>query len=86
MHDEKVRKISIDAAKKMDKLMKKYGIKIVGSWISMPEHTNITVYDAPSTEALLKLSKEPEIMAWMSYNNTELKPIMNLEDTMKLVK
>jgi hypothetical protein len=44
------------------------------------------VYDAPSTEALLKLSKEPEIMAWMSYNNTELKPIMNLEDTMKLVK
>jgi hypothetical protein len=86
MHNEKVRKISIDAANKMDKLMKKYRIKVVGSWTSMPDHTNISVYDAPSMEALLKCSMEPEIMAWMSYNMTETKPIMTLEDTMKLLK
>lgn len=86
MHNEKVRKISIDCYNKLDKLMKKYGIKIVGSWTSMPDHTNISVYDAPSIEALLKLSMEPEIMAWMGYNDTETKPIMTLEDTMKLMK
>lgn len=86
MHNEKVRKISIDAVNKLDKLMKKYGIKIVGSWTSMPDHTNISVYDAPSMEALLKLSMEPEIMAWMGYNDTETKPVMTLEETMKLLK
>ena len=54
MHNEKVRKISIDAANKMDKLMKKYRIKVVGSWTSIPDHTNVSVYDAPSMEAMLK--------------------------------
>jgi hypothetical protein len=37
-------------------------------------------------EALLKCSMEPEIMAWMGYNMTETKPIMALEETMKLIK
>ncbi len=86
MHNEKVRKISIDAVNKMDKLLKKYKIKVVGSWTSMPEHTNISVYDAPSMEAMQKFSMEPEMMAWLGYNTTELKPIMTLEDTMKLMK
>jgi hypothetical protein len=76
----------MDAVNKMDKLAKKYKFKVVGSWTSMPDHTNISVYDAPSMEALLKCAMEPEIMAWMSYNMTETKPIMTLEDTMKLLK
>jgi hypothetical protein len=86
MHNEKVRKILEDLYNKMDKLMKKYGIKVVGSWTSIPDHTIIIVYDAPSMEALLKCSMEPEIMAWMGYNMTETKPIMALEETMKLIK
>lgn len=86
MHNEKVRRITTDLMNKMDKLMKKYGIKVVGSWTSMPDHTNISVYDAPSMEVLLKCSMEPEIMAWLGYNMTETKPIMTLEDTMKLMK
>lgn len=66
--------------------MKKYGIKVGGMWASMPDHTNIAVYDAPSLEALLKLSMEPEVMAWAGYNTTETKPIMTLEETMKFLK
>ena len=67
-----------DLMNKMDKLLKKYGVKVVGAWTSIPEHTNIAVYDAPSMEAMFKFSMEPEVMAWLGYNTTELKPIMTL--------
>jgi hypothetical protein len=83
MHNEKVRKVTIDLYKKSDKLMKKYKIKVVGSWTSIPDHTNIAVYDAPSMEAMLKCSMEPEMMAWLGYNVTETKPVMTLDDAMK---
>jgi hypothetical protein len=86
MHNEKIRKITEDLYNKMGKINKKYGVKVVGMWASMPDHTSIAVYDAPNMEALLKASMEPEIMAWMGYNTTETKPIMTLEDTMKLMK
>ena len=59
---------------------------MVGSWASIPYYSNIAVYDAPNMEAILKFSMEPEAVAWMSYNTTETKPIMTLEETMKLLK
>ena len=86
MHNEKVRKISEDLYNKSDKINKKYGIKVVGMWTSMPDHTMIAVFDAPSMEALLKQSMEPEIMAWMGYNTIETKPIMAIDEAMKLMK
>lgn len=86
MHNEKVRKISEDLMKKSDKIMKKYKIKMVGNWASMPDHTNYSVFDAPNFEAMMKASMEPEVMAWLGYNTSELKPIMTIEDSMKLEK
>jgi hypothetical protein len=29
---------------------------------------------------------EPEAIAWMGYNTTEIKPVMTLEEAMKLMK
>jgi hypothetical protein len=86
MHNEKVKKINVDLMAKMDQLLKKHGIKMVGGWAATPEHLFVGVYDAPSMEAMLKFSMEPEAMAWMCYNTTETKPVMTLEETMKLVK
>ena len=85
MHNEKVKKITEDLFNKMDKINKKYGIKVVGMWTSMPDHTTIAVYDAPNMEALLKSSMEPEVMAWMGFNTIETKPIMALDEAMKLL-
>lgn len=82
----KSRKWPNDLMDKMDKLTKKHGIKVVGSWASMPDHTSVAVYNAPTMEAMLKFSMEPEVITWMGYNTTEMKPVMTLKDAMKLLK
>jgi uncharacterized protein with GYD domain len=86
MHNEKVKKATVDLMAKMEELMKKYGIKMVGCWNATPEHLIVSVFDAPSLEALLKFGMEPEAMAWMSYHMTETMPVMTLEESMKLLK
>lgn len=86
MHNEKVKKIMADLFAKMGPLSKKHGIKMVGGWASIPEHLTVMVYDAPSMEAMLKFSMEPEVMAWISHHTTETRPVMTIEEVMKLLK
>ena len=86
MHNEKVKKASVDLMAKMDQLTKKHGIKVVGGWHSPGDHFFVIVYDAPNMEAMLKMSMEPEVMAWSSYHMSEMKPVMTLEESMKLLK
>ena len=86
MHNEKVKKATLDLMAKMEPLMKKHGIKMVGCWNSMSEHLVVVVYDAPSFEVLLKFSMEPEAMVWSSYQMTETMPVVTLEEAMKMLK
>jgi len=79
LHNEKVKKTFVDLMAKMERLGKKYGIKMVGSWTATPQHLIVSVYDAPSLEALLKFSMEPEVMAWMSHHTTETMPVMPIK-------
>jgi len=68
--DEKARKANDAVVAKMDQLTKKHGIKVVGLWTAMPEHMDVGVFDAPSMEALMKCSMEPEVMGWLAYCTT----------------
>lgn len=86
LHHEKAKKAMMDLTAKMEKLMKKYGIKMIGNWVAIPQHLIVMVCDAPNMEALLHLSMEPEAMAWISYNTTETMPVMTIEEVMKLLK
>lgn len=86
MHNEKAKKTFVNLMAKMERLRKKYRIKMVGSWTAMPQHLIVSVYEAPSLEALMKFSMEPEIMAWMSYHTTETMPIKTVEEAMKMLK
>ena len=86
MHNEKTKKIFSDFMSKMGPLTKKHGIKVVGSWASMPEHLTVTVLDVPNPEAMIKFSMEPEVMEWVSYQTTENRPVMSMEEAMKFVK
>jgi len=86
MHNEKAKKVYLDFTSKMGQITKKHGIKIVGSWVSMPEHLTVTVFDVPNPDAMLKYAMEPEVMEWLSYQTTENRPIRTLEDVMKLLK
>jgi hypothetical protein len=86
IHNEKVRKIFADLWNKMPQLTKKHGIRIVGGWASPPEHLLVVVYEAPNMEALLKFSMEPEVMSAMGVQTTETRPVMTLEESMRLWK
>jgi uncharacterized protein with GYD domain len=86
MHNEKAKKTLMALVAKMEKLAKKYHVKMVGSWTAVPQHLIVSVFEAPSMEALLKFSMEPEVMAWMGYNMTETMPVMTLDEVMKVLK
>jgi len=86
IHNEKTKKALADLMAKMGPLTKKHGIRLVGSWTSTPEHLIVSVYDVPNMEALMKFSMEPEVMNWLAYNTTETRPVMTLEEVMKLLK
>jgi hypothetical protein len=86
MHNEKTKKVFADLMAKMGPLTKKHGIKLVGSWTSMPEHLIVNVYDAPNMETLMKFAMEPEAMNWAAYNTTETRPVMTTEEVMKFLK
>ncbi len=85
MHNQNAAKSEKNFNAKIGELLKKYQIKIVGSWVSIPEHLKVTVYDAANMEALTKLSMEPEVMDWLGYQTTEIKPVITIEESIKLV-
>jgi uncharacterized protein with GYD domain len=86
MHNEKAKKANVDVMAKLEQLTKKHGIKVVGAWVSLPDHLLVMVYDAPNMEAMLKLQMEPEIMDWLGYNTTEFRPVITAEESMRLLK
>ena len=86
MHNEKVKKATQALMTKMDSLIKKHGIKVIGGWNSMLDHLLVTVYDAPNMDAMLKFSMEPEVMTWLGYHTTETTPVMTIEESMKFLK
>jgi hypothetical protein len=86
INNEMSKKAFMAFTAKMELLTKKYGLKVAGSWISMPEHLIVTVFDAPSHEALMKYMMEPEVMAWQGFNVTETKPVLTFGEAAKFVK
>jgi hypothetical protein len=86
MHNEKAKKASVDLMARMDQLTKKHRIKVVGGWHSHGDHSFVVVYDAPNMEAMQNFSMEPEVMTWSGYHTTEIKPVMTLEESMKMLK
>jgi hypothetical protein len=84
-NNEKVRKATLEVMSKMDGLLKKHGVKIVGAWFGFvpSEHTHYIVYEAPSVEALQKLRMEPEIRAASAYDSQETKIVKSLEEITK---
>ena len=83
--NEKVRKAILELMGKMDGLLKKHGVKMVGAWFGFvsTEHTYYMVFEAPSLEAFQKLSMEPELLAASAHDSQETKIVKNLEEIMK---
>jgi hypothetical protein len=86
MFNAKARKVAMEAMDKSDALMKKHGVKSLGSWAVPNEHTSYYVYEAPSLDAFMKLGMEPAIMALSEFETMEIKPAMSIEEAARMLK
>ncbi len=86
MFNKGARKVSLDLVNNLDKILKKHKIKIMGWWWVLSEHTLYEVLDAPSLEALEKMSQEPEIRKWSAYHTMEIKLAYPADDVMQMLK
>ena len=86
MFNEKTRQITLDLINKLESILGKYGIKRLGAWLDLPEHTLYEVFDSPSLEAFQSMGMEPEIVQWSSFNKMEIKLVANVEDVRSLLE
>jgi hypothetical protein len=82
-HNEKVRKVTFEAASQMELLAKKHGIKIVGGWTVHSKHFQVFVYEAPSFEAMQAWSSEPAIANMMGFYNSDIWVAVPLAEQMQ---
>lgn len=80
MFHEEARNVMVTLVMKMDELLDKHGVKMVGSWTNVPNHTIYAVFDAPSMEDYMKLVNEPEMMAWLKYHRVREEIVMSWEE------
>jgi uncharacterized protein with GYD domain len=85
MFNEKTRKIMMASNDKFDKLAKKYGVKMIGSWAVPNEHLGFDVFEAPSLEAVTKLMMEPALMALGAFETCEIKAAFSSEELTKMM-
>ena len=86
MYNEKARKVTLELMGKIEGLLKKHGVKMVGGWIVPTEHLMFGVFEAPSLEAFQNFGMEPEIAAMNAYNTAEIKIAMSLEEAMAMLQ
>jgi len=86
IHNEKMQKLFADVYNKMGPLAKKYGVKMIGSWVVPNEHTGYDVLEAPSLDAVTKLLMEPVAMAMASFEKFELKVAFSSEEIAKMME
>jgi len=86
MFNEKARKVQMELMNKSDELMKKHGVKNLGSWAVPTEHLSFEVYEAPSLDAFGKLGMEPEILALSEFETYEIKLATSFEEAAQMLK
>ena len=86
MNSEKAKKMAIELMGHIGDLTKKHGLKIVGGWTAMTEHLLIYVFEG-THQGFEKFTMEPAIMKVVATQDScEIKMVMTLEESMKLLK
>jgi hypothetical protein len=86
MFNEKTRKTYVDWFSNMDKISKKYKMKMLWGGGVISEHLSVFIIEAPSLEAFQKASMEPEALALGKYETAEVKLATGMEEAMKMLK
>jgi len=84
--NNETRKAALKLLDTMPELLKKHGIKMVGSWTVHSEHLTFRVFEAPGFEAILKFQDEPECESWRQFTTSELKVAMTMDEVAKHIR
>jgi len=83
--NKKSRKTTLEFTGKLDKLLKKHRVKMLGAWTTEPAgHQAFVVFEAPSLEAFQNFNLEPEVLATNAYRTFETQTVMSMEEEAKL--
>ena len=82
IHNEEERKLALETFDKWGELAKRLGIKVLGDYHVIPEHTEYLILEA-SSEAFQKSMTEPFMMQFLSHHMTEVKSAMTMEEASK---
>jgi hypothetical protein len=83
--NEKSRKILMEYLSKRDGLLKKHGVKMLGSWAVPAEHLYLSAVEG-SLDAIQKFMMEPESIATTAYATWETKVALSGEEAAKMLK
>ncbi|MCP8306493.1 MAG: hypothetical protein H3Z49_05260 [archaeon] len=87
VYNEKVKKMMLPGINKLEGLLKKHGVKMIGGWAVFSEHLTFIVYEAPSLEAFQKFGMEwEEITKSSSYFTSEIKMAISMEEAQRMLK
>ena len=85
-HNATMKKIYKNFNAKLGALTKKHGIKVVGGWAITQEHVTITIFEVPDPRSMIKFMSDPETSTWQSYQIIKTRPVVTLEEAMKMLK
>jgi L-rhamnose mutarotase len=86
MFNEKTRLIHLNLLNKLESILKKYNIRMMGAWFVLPEHTLYEVFEAPGLDEFQKMAMEPEILQWSAFNTMEMKLVATVDDVKRLLE
>ncbi len=75
MFEARYKDVFLKVVEKHEMLAEKHGIKIIGAWVDSPAHTVYSVYDTPSIENLIDYTMEPEMVAAMNFQTSEIRAL-----------
>jgi hypothetical protein len=84
--EPKYRKTAIYWAENIESITAKYGVKLVGAWIDHPGHTVYAVYEAPKMDAIMGMMRDPDLMAGLAFNTSEIKVVLTQKEILPLLK
>src|SRR5512136_914630 len=84
--NSQTRAVFLNYFEKAESLAHKYGIKQVGMWVDHPGHTGYMVFEAPSFEAFMGFSMEPEVEATLGASSSRMFPVFTAQETYTMIK
>ncbi len=80
MFEAKYKDTFLNVVERHEALAAKHGIKIIGAWVDSPAHTVYAVYETPSIEDLIGYTMEPEMVAAMNFQTSEIRPLTTTKE------